>query len=177
MSSIGRLVRSASIAFALAGVVGGCVDRAQDPLRTAVEGALRASVLADVAPAAYQAGVLAPDLAADWIARGDAEFSRWFAGTALEQHRLGLRNVVESKAQVAGAITASVEVQRIEMGSTTLEGDRARVADAAILYVTHFVPGTWEPVSVPGVTMCIYDLERINGHWRVTDEACNVSGG
>ncbi len=74
-------------------------------------------------------------------------------------------------------IESSVDVEEFDVPAAAVTGDRASVEYATIRYRTHFAPGTWTEDVVGGVTMCHYELEHVDGEWRVTDEACNVSGG
>ncbi len=161
----------------LAGMVLGCAGPSPQSPDSIVQGALRSSVEYVVAPAAYRSGLLPAALATEWIARAESDYGQWYRGPALNQHLLGLRNVVGALTTQAGPIATSVEVKRIEADPAVVDGDYARVDQASIWYVTHYAAGTWNPADVPGVTMCHFGLRRASGEWRVEDEGCNVSGG
>jgi hypothetical protein len=165
------------VVAALVALCGGCVDAAPDPLDGVVRGALRSSVDYLVAPPGYASGVLRPGLAAEWLARGESEVRQWYRGASLAQQLLGLRNVVEAHTTAAAPIAVSVDFRQVEFGTTSVDSDHARVDQGTITYVTHYAPGTWDPVDVPGVSMCQLELSRANGEWRVDEMACNVSGG
>ena len=142
-----------------------------------MEGGLRSSVEALVAPPEYRSGPLPSAIATVWIARAEADYRRWYRGPVLDQHLLGLRNVVAALLASPGPIATSVDVQRVETGQVVVNGDTAHVQQASIWYATHYVPGTLSEADVSGVTMCDYDLRLTAGAWRIETEACNVSGG
>ena len=157
--------------------IAGCSAPAPDSPEAVAEGALRSSVEAVTAPAEYRSGPLPSAIATAWIARAEADYGRWYRGPVLDQHLLGLRNVVSALMVSPGPIPTSVDVQRIETGPVVVTGATAHVRQASIWYVTHCAPGTWSEADVSGVTMCEYDLRLAAGSWRIETEACNVSGG
>lgn len=175
---MGAVTARRLVAIALFGsAIAGCSAPAPDSPEAVVEGALRSSVEAVTAPREYRSGPLPSAIATAWIARAEADYGRWYRGPVLDQHLLGLHNVVSALMASPGPIPTSVDVQRIETGPVVVNGDTAHVQQASIWYVTHYAPGTWSEADVSGVTMCRYDLRLTAGVWRIETDTCNVSGG
>lgn len=143
----------------------------------AAEGALRAQVNATVAPNGYRSGLLSADLAEAWRSRVAADLSGWYGENLTRSHLDGNRNVTASMMEQPGPIVMSVEILDVILPPATIEGDTATIREAAITYMTQFAPGTWHEAEKEGVTMCRFDLRRVDGRWLIQDEGCNVSGG
>lgn len=143
----------------------------------AAEGALRSRLNATVAPAGYRSGVLPPEMAEAWRSRVANELMPWYSESLMRSHLGGTTNVTASLMEQPGPIVISVDVVRLHMPPASIDGESARISEAAIEYTTHFAPGTWGEAQVDGTTMCRFDLERVDGRWLVVDEACNESGG
>ncbi len=143
----------------------------------AAEGALRARLNAEVAPAGYRSGALPPELAEAWRSRAASDVGPWF-GEGLRVALVDrIRTLTANLMEQPGPIVTSVDVLRMHVPPATIEGDSARIDGAAIEHTTHFAPGSWNEELVEGTTMCIFELRRVDARWVVEEEACNVSGG
>ena len=138
---------------------------------------MRAQLNATLAPESYRSGVLSPELAEAWRSRVANDLRVWYSESPLRSHLGGTNNVIASLMEQPGPIVASVDVVRVHVPPASIDGDSARISEAAIEYTTHFAPGTWNETHVEGSTMCRFDLRRMEARWVVVDEACNVSGG
>lgn len=168
--------RSGALVVAV-GFLAACAAPAPGLPDTIVQGALRSSVEVLVAPAGYRSGLLSPALAAQWTARAEADLRQWYRGQALDEHLAGLHNIVGAAETQPGPIATSVDIEHVNGGAVNPDGDTGRVDEATIWYRTHYAPGTWNIPDIEGVTMCHFELRRVDGAWRVETQGCNVSGG
>lgn len=110
------------------------------------------------------------------VSRGD-DLVAWYSESLMRVHLGGTENVTASLMELPGPIATSVDVLSVHMPAASIDGDSARIDEAAIEYRTHFAPGSWSEEVIEGTTMCRFDLQRIDARWLVVDEGCNVSGG
>ena len=185
--TLSKVVRSAGIALlaAIPMAAGGCsfpagISKATAPSGTPeaiVEGALRSTARAFVAPSEYRSGLLTQPLADAWIARVESDDRQWYASPQLDDMITAVHHVVGGMETQPGPILASVDGMSIDVPSAIVSGDDAKVDDATISYVKHYAPGSWDQPDVPYSAMCYYTLHRTADGWRVTDASCTDSGG
>jgi hypothetical protein len=142
-----------------------------------VEGSLRSSAQALVAPPEYRSGLLSHSLGDAWVARVESDYRQWYASPKLDDMITGIHNIVGASEAEPGPIATSVDGTWIDVPPTSVNGDEATVDDARISYVIHYAPGTWTQLDVPYAMMCYYTLHRTPDGWRVTDASCTDSGG
>jgi len=186
-----QIVRSAGIAvlLALATVAGGCSSRPPGTPEAIVEGALRSTARALVAPPEYRSGVLSQSLGDAWVARVEGDYRQWYASPMLDQKLTGIHNIVSASEAGTYPIATSVDGTSIDVPSASVNGDEATVEKATISYVIHYAPGAGAvagagaapgagaQLGVPYSMMCFYTLHLRPYGWRVTDGSCTDSGG
>lgn len=142
-----------------------------------VEGALRSSAQALVAPTGYRPGLLSQSFGDAWVARVENDYRQWYASPKLDDMITGIHNVVGASQAGGYPIATSVDGMSIDVPSASVNGDEATVERATISYVIHYAPGPWTQLDVPYSMMCYYTLHRTPDGWRVTDASCTDSGG
>lgn len=141
-----------------------------------VEGALRSSAQALVAPPEYRSGLLSQSLGDAWVARVERDYRQWYASPKLDDMITGIHNIVGTSEVGPYPIATAVDGTSIDVPSASVNGDEATVEMATISYVIHRVPGIWQ-LDVPYSMMCYDTLHRTPDGWRVTDASCTDSGG
>jgi hypothetical protein len=162
----------------LVGVVAACSTGRAGTAADAADGALRAAASELVAPGDVRAGLLTESDADAWIAATAARLEGWYDGEPLASHIRGVRNVVNDHVVHPGAIISSVEVIALDLGPAHVRGGtEVAFPQAVIRYRTHRSSDPPGALGTDGVTMCDLTVTLLGGdRWRVTQEACNVSG-
>ena len=141
-----------------------------------VEGALRSSAQAKVAPPEYRSGLLSQCSGDAWIGRVERDYRQWYASPMLDDMITGIHNIVGASEAGAYPIATSVDGMSIDVPSALVNGDEATVERATISYVIHNAPGIYQ-LDVPYSAMCVDTLRLTPDGWRVTQASCSDSGG
>ena len=103
------------------------------------------------------------------------DLEAWYIGRLAALHLMGTAHTARDLMVRPGPIVTMIDFGRVVIPSASIDGDSARIEGAAIEYRTHFAPGSWDEEFVDGVTMCRFELRRLDARWLVEEETCNES--